>query len=111
MITSILNKLKLDEFETTTAGGFNLGAFSGILDILKMIPPYYLQIAIGIYLVEMIFILTGTLVTINSGEDKLEKINKTGKNLKKGILLYFITALLSTLALFMLTAIVLGGLL
>jgi len=110
MITSILNKLKLGELETT-AGGFDLGNFSGILDVLKMIPPYYLQIAIGIYLIEMIFILTGTLVTINSGEDKLEKTNKTGKNLKTGILLYFITALLSTLALFVLTSIVLGGLL
>jgi len=111
MITSILNKLKLGELETTTAGGFDLEALSGILDILKMIPPYYLQIAIGVYLVEMIFILTGTLVTINSGEDKLEKTNKTGKNLKAGVLLYFITALLSTLALFILTSIVLGGLL
>jgi hypothetical protein len=111
MITSILNKLRLGELETTTSGGFDLGNLAGILDVLKMIPPYYLQIAIGIYLVEMIFILTGTLVTINSGEDKLEKTNKTGKNLKTGILLYFITALLSTLALFVLTSIVLGGLL
>ena len=75
-----------------------------------MIPSYYLQIAIGIYIIQVIFILTGTLVTINSGEDKLEKTNKIGKNLKKGILLYFITALLATLALFVLSSIVLGGL-
>ena len=55
-------------------------------------------------------VITGTLVTIDSGEDKLEKTSKTGQNLKKGIVLYFITALLSTLALFVLSSIVLGNL-
>jgi len=50
------------------------------------------------------------LVTIDSGEDKLEKTNKIGKNLKRGILLYFITALLATLVLFVLTSVVLGNL-
>jgi hypothetical protein len=81
-----------------------------VFELTKMIPPYYLQIAIGIYIIQVIFILTGTLVTIDSGEDKLEKINKTGKNLRKGILLYFFTALLATLALFILTSVVLSGL-
>ena len=55
-----------------------------------MIPPYYLQLAIGIYLVEITFILTGTLVTIDSGEDKLEKASSTGKNLSRGIVLYIL---------------------
>jgi len=76
-----------------------------------MIPPYFLQIFIGIYIIQIIFILTGTLVAIDSGEDKLEKTYKISLNLKKGILLYFVTALVSTLALFALTSIVLGGLL
>ena len=75
-----------------------------------MIPPYYLQIIIGIYLIEMVFILTNTLVIINSGEDKLQKTNQTGKNLNKGILLYFITGLVSTISLFFLASIVIGGL-
>jgi hypothetical protein len=51
----------------------------------------------------------GALVTIDSGEDKLEKTYKTARNLKAGITLYFITALLTTLALFVLSTIVLGG--
>jgi len=76
-----------------------------------MIPPYYLQIIVGVYIIQIIFILTSALVTINSGEDKLETTNKTGKNLMKGISLYFITALVATLALFLLTTLVLGGLL
>jgi hypothetical protein len=75
-----------------------------------MIPPYFLQIAIGIYIIQIIFILTSTLVTVDSGEDKLEKTNKTGKNLFRGILLYFMTATIATLALFVLGSIVLSNL-
>jgi Flp pilus assembly protein TadB len=114
MITGILSKL--DNIASLTGEGAeltsigNLGAITGLFEYTKMIPPYLLQIIVGIYLIEIIFILTGTLVTINSGEDKLERTNKTGTNLKKGILLYFITALFSSLALFVLSTIVLGNL-
>ncbi|MFC1710547.1 hypothetical protein ACFLZJ_00075 [Nanoarchaeota archaeon] len=111
MITSILTKLNLAQI--SGEGAAQLGGFSGITNLFNltsMIPPYYLQIAVGIYLIQVIFILTGTLVTIDSGADKLEKTNKTGKNLTKGILLFFITSLLATAALFILSSIVLGGL-
>ncbi len=111
MITVILNKLNIAELSGEGAEGIGgLGGILNIFDLTKMIPPYYLQIAIGIYLIQIIFILTGTLVTINSGEDKLEKTNKTGKNLMRGIALYFITAFLATLVLFILTVVVMGSL-
>ena len=111
MITSILTRLKLAELGGEAASGLgDLGGFLAIFDLTKMIPPYFLQIAIGIYLIQIIFILTSALVTIDSGEDKLQRTYKTAKNLNKGITLYFITALCATLALFVLTAIVLGNL-
>ena len=113
MITSILNKLNLAGLAAAggeVTGFGNLGNILEIFELTKMIPPYYLQIAIGIYIIQIIFILTGTLVTIDSGEDKLEKTNKTGKNLQRGVLLYFITAFLATMILFLLGTIVLGRL-
>jgi len=112
MIASILSKLDVAAQlgETSGLGIANVEGILNIFDKWSMIPPYYLQIIIGIYLVQIIFILTSSLVTIDSGEDKLEKTNKIGKNLKKGIMLYFITALITTLVLFALTAIVLGNL-
>jgi Flp pilus assembly protein TadB len=111
MITTILGKLDLAKTGGAEISGLgNLDAITGIFQIEKMIPPYFLQIVIGIYIIEIIFILTGTLVTIDSGEDKLEKTHKTGLNLKRGIGLYAITALLATLALFLLTSVVLAGL-
>lgn len=111
MITSILTRLNIKEL--SAAGAENLGNLGNIIDIFDvttMIPPYFLQIIIGLYLVQIVFILTRALVTIDSGEDKLERTNKTGKNLTSAILLYFITAFLATIVLFALTAIVVGGL-
>ncbi len=111
MITSILGKLNFTELQGSEAAGLsNLPTFLQLFDITKMVPPYYLQIIIGVYLIQIIFILTSTLVTVDSGEDKLEKTNKTGKNLVRGITLYFITALIATLALFILSSVVLAGL-
>ncbi len=111
MITSILSKL--DILKLAGEGAASLGGMADVLEIfniMKMIPPYFLQIAVGIYLIEIIFILTGALVSIDSGEDKLEKMNKTGKNLKRGILLYFIVALFATIVLFAISTVVLGNL-
>lgn len=110
MITAILGKLNLSQLSAEGAGG--LGNLSSILEIFKMesmIPPYFLQIIVGIYLIEIVFILTDTLVAVDSGEDRLEKTNKTGKNLQAGVALYFIVAFFATIALFVLSSVVLTG--
>lgn len=110
MITSILSKLDLTNIAGTEVGIANLESILNIFNMTKMIPPYHLQIIIGLYLIEVTFILTRTLVTVDSGEDKLQQTNETGKNLKTGTTLYFVTALLTTLALFVLSSIVLSNL-
>lgn len=110
MITSILVALELPDAQQAVEGVGSLGALQGIFEVTQMIPPYFLQVIIGIYLIEIVFILTRTLVIVDSGEDKLEQTYKTGKNLMKGITLYFITALLATIFLFILTSIVVGNL-
>ncbi|MBU2104180.1 MAG: hypothetical protein KKF67_00175 [Nanoarchaeota archaeon] len=110
MIIAILNKLNLAELSNAGEIGIgNLGSVLSIFDLTKMIPPYYLQIAIGIYLIQIIFILTGTLVAVDSGEDKLERMNKSGKNFIRGILFYLVTSFVATVALFILTSVVLGN--
>jgi len=117
MITNILNKLQLDKLaaggeETSGLGGVSqfIGP-GGLFDISNMIPPYYLQLAIGIYIVEIVFILSNSLVTIDAGEDKLRSLNEIGKNLRKGVTFYLIVALIAILALSGLAAVVLpsGG--
>lgn len=106
MISTILSSPVLSGGETSVAGAVNVSDFFKAVD---MIPPYFLQICIGIYLVEIIFILTSTLVTVDSGEDKLEKTSRVGKNLFGGMIFYFIVSLISIFSLFLLSTFVLSG--
>ncbi|MFZ5955627.1 MAG: hypothetical protein ACOYT4_04325 [Nanoarchaeota archaeon] len=92
------------------AGAGGLQTLLGIFDVTKMIPPYWLQIVVGLYLIEIVFILTDTLVTISSGRDELQTTSETGKNLKTAILLYFVVGLISVVCLSLLGSIVLRGL-
>jgi hypothetical protein len=111
MITSILGKLQLSSLTGGDVSGLgSLENMLNIFDVTSMIPPYFLQISVGIYLVQIIFILTSTLVSVESGPDSLETMNRTGLNLKKGIGLYFVTAFFAILALTILSVVVLGGL-
>ncbi|MBU3913633.1 MAG: hypothetical protein KKB21_03990 [Nanoarchaeota archaeon] len=111
MIVFILNKLS----GLAPTGGeeaMGMGNFSEILSIFNietMIPPYFLQLAIGIYIIEIVFIMTKTLVTVDSGEDKLKNTSETGKNLVAAGLLYLITSFIAILALSLLVGIALGG--
>jgi hypothetical protein len=113
MITTILNKLQT---LTASAGGGgnvagfgNIGQITQLFNVQEMIPPYFMQIAVGIYLIEISFILTAALVTVDSGKDPLREKSELAKNLKMGISLYLIVAFISILALTLLASMVLGG--
>lgn len=112
MITMILMKLDLSSIAEGSEGvGFGgMESLIGIFEYQFMIPPYFLQISVGIYLIQIIFILTSSLVSIDSGEDRLQKTYLVGKNLKQGIALFFFTSLIATIALSLLGVRVLGGL-
>jgi hypothetical protein len=113
MITFILNRLDFvfnSLTETGGAGGFaNLDQFLDLFTIHNMIPPYFMQIAIGIYIIQVIFILTNVLVTINSGEDRLKRTHEVGKNLMRGVGIYFVITMISVIVLSILAAISLAG--
>jgi len=113
MITSILLKIDLNSISGGEVAGIGIGGLSSLTELFSgtsSIPPYFLQIIVGIYLIEITIILTSALVTVDSGEDALESMNKKGKNLVRGILLYSIFAFFSSLLLFFLSVLVLGGL-
>jgi hypothetical protein len=114
MIAIILNKLKslsdISQGGADIAGLGSIGNIMSLFDITSVVPPYFVQVSIGLYLVEIIFILTGTLVTVDSGKDELQEKSELAKNLKKGLTLYLITTLIGTLALTGLAAVALAGL-
>ncbi len=113
MITEILTRLEITKIAEGGEAAASLGglaSLSNLFEVGMMIPPYFLQIIIGVYLIQIIFILTRTLVIVDFGEDRLQTTYNLGKSFTSGIVLYFITALFSTIALFVLVNIVLGNL-
>ncbi len=113
MITFILNKLQNLQVEGSAdslAGFGNFGSIVSIFDVTQMIPPYFIQVSIGIYIIEIIFILTGALVTVDAGKDSLKEKYELSKNLKRGMILYLLTSLISILALTILASVALGSL-
>ncbi len=113
MITLILTKLTSIVAEVPSGAGLGAGAnlvdIKNIFPIEGMIPPYFLQIIVGIYIIEIIFILTKALVTVDSGQDELRETNEIGVNLMRGGMLYIIVAFLAILALSALAVVALSG--
>jgi len=116
MITAILGSLSAMFSGGGLGGGDDLVGTGGLQDVLsifdvtEMIPPYWLQVVIGIYLIQIVFILTNTLVTIKSGRDRLQVTSETGKNLKITILLYSVIALGAIIGLSLIGSVALAGL-
>jgi len=78
------------------AFGINVGQITGMFPIDRMMPPYFFQIVVGLYVIEVIVILTILSNSIDNGFDKLNEQYSIGKNLYIGLSLYFIIALLVT---------------
>lgn len=114
MITQILNQLltliQLGEVKGEIAFGLGAEQITTLFNLSNMISPYALQIIVGIYVVQIIFILTKALVTIDGGEDRLRERYETAINLKRAITLYFLCALISIIALSLLAIFAVSGL-
>lgn len=111
LILSSLDTLLNSGLSTEQLAGYaNVKQFMNVFNASTMIPPYFLQICVGIYIIEIIFILTKTLVTVDSGPDELKSTYETGKNLLSGGLLYFIVALVALIALSAIAAVALPNL-
>ena len=113
MITFILNKLQnltLAEGSNALIGDVGFASFLNIFDLTTMVPPYFIQLSVGLYIIEVIFILTGALVTVDSGKDPLREKYDLARNLRRGVLLYLVTAFVSIFALSVLAQIALQGL-
>ena len=115
MITTILATLSATFNQGGISGSSLLGegGIQGILsifDVTQMLPTYWLQLIVGFYLIQIVFILTNTLVTVKSGRDQLQTTAEIGNNMKKTITLYTIIALGAIIGLTLIAAIALQNL-
>ncbi len=94
MISAILTRLtaQLGKLSGTQQG---IGGFGDMLTLFGIgIPTFYFQVVVGLYIVEVVFILTVLSSGIENGVDKLGERYALGQNLIKSTLLYcFIAAL------------------
>lgn len=113
MVVTIIGKLG-DLVQQQTAQGSaefgNIGVITDLFNIQDVIPGYFFQIVVGIYVVEIVYILTVLGNGIEHGADKLNEEYALGKNLRRSIFLYIIVCLLVVLLFTALANSILAGL-
>ncbi len=111
MIVSIIARLgeQFKEVAVGETGGFNVAGMVEIFKVEDIIPGYYFQIVVGLYVVEVIIILTILANGIENGSDKINEKYMIGKNLYKGALLYIGVAVIVTLLFNLLVKGILSG--
>lgn len=88
MITSILGKLATSQ-EFSGGGGDMAGAGNALGDMFgDGMPTFYFQAFVGVYIVELIYILCVLINGINNGSDKLSQQDIIGKYLVRGTIMY-----------------------
>jgi len=92
MVTLILGKLstqlgKMAAAGTADAAQMNVASMFG-----DGIPTYFFQIAVGLYVVQIVYILTILANGIENGVDKLNERYELGANLTKSTILYALIA-------------------
>ncbi|MFH1408475.1 MAG: hypothetical protein ABIH34_01070 [Nanoarchaeota archaeon] len=92
MITTIILRLneQMQNLRSDTDIGGNVNAITDLFG--KGIPTYYFQIIVGIYVVQIIAIMTILVNGIQNGDDKLNERFQLGKNLFNSTILYVIVA-------------------
>jgi len=94
MVTTILGRLSIQLSEPGLLGEETSALQSGFLGGLgDGIPTFYFQIIVGIYVVQIVYLLTVLSNGIENGSDKLAERYALGKNLIRSTLLYVFIAL------------------
>lgn len=115
MIVAVISKLgemldKVDSGELSAdAVGFDIGGFVNLFSKTEAIPGYFFQVIVGVYVVQVIYVLSVLGNGIEYGVDDLNKKNSIGKNLLRYGLLYIILALIFIFIFNRLASLVLGG--
>ena len=105
MIVNIIVRLNLSltssSFESPEAasdlGAGGLAAFTDLFSVNGIIPIYFFQIVVGIYVVQLAYVLTVLQNGIDNGSDKINEQFLLGKNMIKSFIIYAVISLIVTL--------------
>ncbi len=111
MIVNIIARLgeQFSKIDTGEVAQFNVAAIAGLFKIEDIIPSYFFQIVVGVYLVEVAILLTRLYNAVENGSDKLNEKYLIGKNLYRSTGLYVIIAAVITIIFSLLAKGILSG--
>lgn len=88
MISTILTRLS-SQLSQLTAGGADTSGFGNMMSIFGIgIPTFHFQVIVGLYIIQIAYILTVLSNGIENGADKLGERYALGKNVTASTLLY-----------------------
>jgi hypothetical protein len=91
MITQIIGSLslRLSDLSAQAAEGGNIGAGTSLLSMFGTgIPTYYFQIIVGLYVLQITYIMTVLINGVENGSDKLSERYMIGKNMLGTVITY-----------------------
>jgi len=75
-------------------GSLGGGVFDSLLNINKIIPVHYFQIIVGVYMIEIVTMLSIFLSIIEHGDEKIQRKFDLGKTLLMAFIVYSVTLVL-----------------
>ena len=114
MIVTIMGGLQNITTVDAASGENDLGvgSITALVDLFradKLIPSYFFQLIVGIYVVQVVVILSFLVSGVEFGPDKVIEQSTIGKNLKSTLLFYFLVTLIAVGLLSVLVVIVMSG--
>src|SRR3989344_4760328 len=97
------------EGEASAGVGSQLAVISQIFNVKDIIPGFFFQFVVGLYVVQLVYILTALTNGIENGDDKLNEQYLIGKNMMRSVILYVIIAVIVVLLFNLLAAGILKG--
>jgi hypothetical protein len=92
MITTIIGRLSGALSQFGEGAGDQAGALAGLTEMFSDgMPTYHFQIVVGVYIVQIVFIVAQTVSGIQNGDDKVGEQNTIGNYLIASTALYAIT--------------------
>ncbi len=111
MIVTILGKLSQNLASITTAGGVGGAQTQGLMTLFgEGIPTYYFQIIVGIYVVEIVYILTILTNGIENGADRLGEEYSIGSNMVSSTIIYCVISLIVIVMFNAIATVIMGSL-
>ncbi|MDK2849734.1 MAG: hypothetical protein PWP03_711 [Candidatus Woesearchaeota archaeon] len=106
MITVIMGKIK-EQITSIASQGGQASQLESLMHLFSNnIPPYHFQIIVGIFLIEMVYIMTILHNAIEKGEDKINEQYWIGNNLLRSITLYSLITFIMILVFSMIASVI-----